>query len=146
MVRFSLIHPLPFLDLYHSHCRRFWRANIRPSVLFARECGICVLQGQKRFIDYVMKRHSAKSAIEDFATAWKVWLWQKTRNCLTTTKRMWLILRPRTCSAREVQMPITHWKTRTLAVQTVQAGAPDLTSTDACIGMGWCEAWKQWCL
>ena len=146
MVRFSLIPPLPFLNLYHSHCRQ---------ILASKHSAICALcervwnlrtAGAETLYRLCHEASFCQFAIEDFATAWKVWLWQKTRNCLTTTKRMWLILRLWTCTAREVQMPITHRKTRTLAVQTVLAGAPDLTSTDACIGMGWCEDWKQWCL
>ena len=40
-------------------------------------CGNCVLQAQKCFIDYVMKRHSAKSALGAFVAVWKVWLSQR---------------------------------------------------------------------
>ena len=44
------------------------------------------------FTEYVMKRHSAESALGDFAAAWKVWLSQK-------IKRTWLILLPRMYTA-----------------------------------------------
>ena len=46
------------------------------------------------FIDCIMKRHSAESALEDFAVVWKGCCHKNQRNCLKTTKMMRLIMWP----------------------------------------------------
>ena len=76
------------------------------------DSGICVLQapnfGRNAFIDYVMKCHSAESALGDFAAEWKVWLLQSTKELSDDEQEDVVYPRPWTCTAWEAQIPLTH--------------------------------------